>query len=198
MIDNYFAIRLKESRRNELIRKVKDVDPDTKSADVYGTPFKNYLTALQGREILYYYGTVTTMEGNQRRVFPLLFTRPKQLLETADQARRRFNAIQGQLKSRASRYKGSEVIPQYSENDLEVVEFRLVEVKRNDEHARHKSSRQQKVLWLASHPEMWHRHPLDIKDALVEAGLVSAKTYVGDLRIATLVEYASQINNQKV
>ena len=57
---------------------------------------------------------------------------------------------------------------------------------------RHRSTREEKVDYMSRHPELWDRSPLQIKRALVEAGLLSPHTYVLDVRVPSLIKAAKK------
>lgn len=61
-----------------------------------------------------------------------------------------------------------------------------------------KSSRIDKIKFVADHPELWNRPYSEIKKALADAGLVSRSTYIYDLRIPGLLREAKKLKNNRV
>jgi hypothetical protein len=55
-----------------------------------------------------------------------------------------------------------------------------------------KSTRTDKIRFLMQRPKLWPRPEAEIRQAMLKANLISAKTYVKDLRIPLLVMYAKQ------
>ena len=58
---------------------------------------------------------------------------------------------------------------------------------------KHISTRTQKVIFLARHPELWEQSHLTIKNSLIAARLVSKTTYTRDLGIRRMVEEAKKV-----
>lgn len=59
---------------------------------------------------------------------------------------------------------------------------------------RHRSSRTDKILFVARRRELWDKPETEIKKALVDAGLVSPSTYILDIRIPDLLKEAKKVD----
>lgn len=75
----------------------------------------------------------------------------------------------------------------------------MLQSKRNTSHASRvwKSTRHEKVVWLADHPEFLNGTKVEIANALKSAGLVSFTTSPCDLGISRLVAEAELVRERR-